>query len=240
MLKVSNAQAVHKNEYSGAHVSKPIKVLVVDDHHLVRAGMVRMLSDEDDLDVVGEAESGEEALQLTQELKPDVVLMDVRMPGIGGLEATRKILRLGMATRVIVLTACSDMPYPQRMLDVGASGFITKDSHITEVMQAIRLVHTGKRYISQAVAQEMALGPESSESPFDKLTERELQIALMVIDGIKTADIAARLCVSPKTVNTYRYRLFDKLGIKSNMDLALVAVKFGLITPDENRVARDE
>lgn len=240
MLEKSNVHLARRNSAIGANVSNPVRVMIVDDHHLVRAGMVRMLGDEPDIEIVAEAESGEQALERVTECRPNVILMDVRMPGIGGLEATRKILRLGLDIRIIVLTACSDTPYPQRLLEVGASGFITKESEVSEVILAIRQVAQGKRYISQSVAQEMALSTESNDSPFEKLTERELQIALMVIDGIKTADIATRLCVSPKTVNTYRYRLFEKLGIRNNMDLALVAVKYGLITPDESRILREE
>ena len=224
---------------------KNINILVVDDQHLVRMGLVRMLNDMKGFAVIGEAESGEQAIEEIAQLAkldkmPQVVLMDLRMPGIGGLEATRKLTHRYPDIKVIAVTGCGETPFPQRFMECGAVGFITKDSAIEEVALAIQSVYRGKRYISQEVAQEMALGTvngKSDASPFEQLSERELQIALMVIDGVKTSDIAESLSVSPKTVNTYRYRLFEKLNIKSNMELALLASRHGLI--DRNRIDRD-
>ena len=215
-------------------------IFVVDDQHLVRTGLVRMLSDMSGFSVIGEAESGERALELIAAMAkqgnfPDIVLMDLRMPGIGGLEATRKLVRQLPQIRVIAVTGCDEKPFPQRFLECGASGFITKDAGIDEVVRAIQAVQQGKRYISQQVAQEMAfeaVAPETNAgetSPFARLSERELQIAMMVIDGVKTGDIAIKLHVSPKTINTYRYRLFEKLNINSNMELALLASRYGLL-----------
>jgi len=223
-----------------------INILVVDDQHLVRMGLVRMLDDMKGFTVVGEAESGEQALEEVAQLiklkkMPQVILMDLRMPGIGGLEATRKLTHRYPDIKIIGVTGCSETPFPQRFMECGAVGFITKDSAIEEVALAIQLVHRGKRYISQEVAQEMALSSVNSKqdgSPFEQLSERELQIALMVIDGVKTAEIAERLNVSPKTVNTYRYRFFEKLKITSNMELALLASRHGLI--DKGLIESDE
>lgn len=209
-----------------------IRVLVVDDHDLVRAGITRMLADMDGLKVVGQAESGEEALKKARELKPDVVLMDVKMPGIGGLEATRKLSRSNPDIRVIAVTVCEDDPFPTRLLQAGAAGYLTKGAALEEMIQAIRLVFAGQRYISPQIAQQLALKsfqPQQSGSPFDLLSEREIQIALMIANCEKVQSISDKLCLSPKTVNTYRYRIFEKLSITSDVELALLAVRHGMV-----------
>lgn len=216
-----------------------IKVLVVDDHELVRAGITRMLQDSNDIEVTGEASSGEEAVDRVREVRPDVVLMDIRMPGIGGLEATRRILRIDDEIKVIVVTACADDPYPTRVMQAGAAAYVTKGADLREMIRAIRMAHTGQRYISPEIAQKMAfkqLGDqqEPEQSAFDRLSERELQIAMMIVDCNKVQDISDKLCLSPKTVNSYRYRIFEKLGISSDVELALMAVRVGLL--DANKV----
>jgi len=209
-----------------------IKVLVVDDHDLVRAGISRMLSDETGIEVVGEACSGEDAVGVIKSLHPDIILMDLKMPGIGGLEATRKIKRLNDEIRVIVVTACNDDPYPARVMQSGASAYITKGADIDEMIRAIRVVHSGQRYMSPEIAQKLALKPfdDSEEGTvFDKLSEREMQIATMIVSCIKVQDISDKLCLSPKTVNSYRYRIFEKLGITSDVELTLLAVRHGIL-----------
>lgn len=209
-----------------------IRVLVVDDHDLVRTGITRMLSDIDGLQVVGQAESGEEALKAARDLKPDVVLMDVKMPGIGGLEATRKMLRSHPDVKVVVVTVCEEDPFPTRLLQAGAAGYLTKGAGLTEMVQAIRLVFAGQRYISPQIAQQLALKsfqPQTTSSPFDLLSEREIQIALMIVGCQKVQNISDRLCLSPKTVNTYRYRIFEKLSITSDVELTLLAVRHGMV-----------
>ncbi len=209
-----------------------IKVLVVDDHDLVRTGITRMLSDIDGLEVVGQAESGEESLKKARELKPDVVLMDVKMPGIGGLEATRKMLRSHPEIKVVAVTVCEEDPFPTRLLQAGAAGYMTKGAGLAEMVQAIRLVFAGQRYISPQIAQQLALKsfqPQVNNSPFDLLSEREIQIALMIVGCQKVQTISDKLCLSPKTVNTYRYRIFEKLSIGSDVELALLAVRHGMV-----------
>lgn len=213
-----------------------IDIWVVDDQLLVRTGLTRMLDDMPGMSVTGNYDSGEAVLarieNITEEELPDVVLMDLRMPGIGGLEATRKLTQHFPQVRVVAVTGCDDAPFPQRFLECGASGFVTKDAGIEEVVKAIHAVFLGKRYICDAIAQEIALRvvkPREQVSPFDKLSERELQITLMVIDGMKALEIAEKLHVSPKTINTYRYRVFEKLCINSNMELALLATRYGLL-----------
>lgn len=209
-----------------------IKVLVVDDHDLVRTGITRMLADIDGFQVVGEAESGEQALQRARDLKPDVILMDVKMPGIGGLEATRKLQRSYPEIKVVVVTVHEEDPFPTRLLQAGAAGYLTKGAGLEEMVQAIRLVFAGQRYISPQIAQQMALKPfqpHTSASPFDLLSEREIQIALMIVGCQKVQHISDTLCLSPKTVNTYRYRIFEKLSITSDVELALLAVRHGMV-----------
>lgn len=194
-----------------------------------------MLEDDADIQVIGQAASGEEAVSKVREQQPDVVLMDIRMPGIGGLEATRRILRISDEIKVIAVTACSDDPYPTRVMQAGASAYITKGADMREMIRAIRMAHSGQRYISPEIAQKMALkqlggvDAEPSENLFDRLSERELQIAMMIVDCQKVQDISDKLCLSPKTVNTYRYRIFEKLNISSDVELALLAVRLGLL-----------
>lgn len=217
-----------------------IRVLVVDDHELVRSGITRMLADNPDIQAIGQASSGEDAIEFVRKDRPDIVLMDIRMPGIGGLEATRRILRIDDSIRVIVVTACADDPYPARVMQSGATAYITKGADIQEMVRAIRKAHSGQRYISPEIAQKMALktlGGDREEdgelSRFERLSEREMQIAMMVVDCQKVQDISDKLCLSPKTVNSYRYRIFEKLEISSDVELALMAVRLGLLDADK-------
>ncbi len=211
-----------------------IKVLVVDDHQLVRIGTTRLLEDIEDLCIVGDAESGEQAIDRVRELRPDVVLMDVQMPGIGGLEATRRCLRVDPDLKVIAVTVHEDEPYPTKLLNVGAKGYITKKANVEEMVRAIRAVTGGKRHIGADVAQQLALKPFNGEkaSPFEALSSREMQIALMVIMGLKASTISVRLSLSPKTINSYRYRIFDKLSVANDVGLTKLAIKHGIIDAD--------
>jgi len=216
-------------------------VLVVDDHDLVRTGISRMLADISGLQVIGQADSGEDAIRKARELKPDVVLMDVKMPGIGGLEATRKLLRSYPDLKVIAVTICEEDPFPTRLLQAGAAGYLTKGAALEEMVQAIRMVFGGQRYISPQIAQQLALKsfqPQLSESPFDLLSEREIQIALMIANCQKVQSISDKLCLSPKTVNTYRYRIFEKLSITSDVELALLAVRHGMVDRQKPSIPR--
>ena len=212
-----------------------IKVLVVDDHDLVRTGISRMLSDVPGLSVIGEADSGETAVVRARELKPDVILMDVRMPGIGGLEATRKLVQHDKHIKVIAVTVCDEEPFPTRLMQAGAAGYVTKGAALDEMVTAIRQVHAGLRYISPDIAQQLALKQfnPGGNSPFDCLSEREIQIALMIVNCEKVQSISDKLCLSPKTVNSYRYRIFEKLEISSDVELALMAVRLGLLDADK-------
>lgn len=209
-----------------------VKILVVDDHDLVRMGIVRMLEDVPEFEVIGTAKSGEEAVQLCRTQKPDVVLMDVKMPGMGGVEATRRVLNIDPNIKVVAVTAYDDDLYPERLIKAGALGYITKGADVDEMIGAINSVRKGVHYMSASIAQQLALkrfSGRDSENPFDQLSERELQTAMMIISGSKVPEIAEVFCVSPKTVNSYRYRIFDKLGVTSDVELALLAVRHNLL-----------
>lgn len=208
-----------------------IKLLIVDDHDIVRAGVGRLLGDVSGIDVVGQASSGEEAIQMSKLLKPHVVLMDVKMPGIGGLEATRKMLRNDPNLKVIALTVCGEEPFPSKLLQAGASGYLTKGADLEQMVNAIRTVFAGKRYIGPEIAQQLALKTvtDGEGSPLDLLSERELQVMIMITQGQKVQQISEKLCLSPKTVNSYRYRLFDKLGVASDVELTHFAIRHGVL-----------
>ncbi|WP_086479402.1 UvrY/SirA/GacA family response regulator transcription factor [Oceanospirillum sanctuarii] len=208
-----------------------VKLLIVDDHHIVRAAVSKMLADEEWIEIAGEAGSGEEAVAMARELEPDVVLMDIKMQGIGGLEATRKIVRMLPDCKVIALSALIEETFATRALEVGASGYLSKGTDPAEMVNAIRQVHHGQRYLSSEIAQKVALSRMSpgNENPFDGLSDRELQIALMVVNCQKVSDISDKLFLSPKTVNTYRYRIFDKLQVSSDVELTHLAIRHKMI-----------
>lgn len=210
-----------------------IKILVVDDHGLVRMGITRMLADVKEFDVAGEAQSGEEAVRLARTVKPQVVLMDVKMPGIGGVEATKKLIAMDPQIKIIAVTAYDDDLYPERLMKAGALGYITKGASLDEMIKAINSVIKGKPYMSSEIAQQLALkkfsGKGEGESPFECLSERELQTAIHIANGHKVQEIANIFCVSPKTVNSYRYRIFDKLKVNSDVELALLAVRYNML-----------
>src|SRR3989338_5699611 len=212
-----------------------IEVLLVDDHDLVRTGFKRMLSDVSGVKVVGEASNGEDAIKLGRELKPNVVLMDVKMPGIGGFEATRKLVRLDPDIKVLVISTCDNDVYPSRLLQIGAAGYLTKGASMEEMVKAIKAVHMGQRYISPQIANRLAFRhvTDKEETPFDALSERELQVMIMITKGIKVNVIAEKLHLSPKTVNSYRYRIFEKLSVKNDVELTLLAIRYGIIEPEE-------
>ena len=208
-----------------------INVLLVDDHDLVRAGIRKILDDVSGIKVVGEANSGEEAVKVARKLRPHVVLMDVKMPGIGGFEATRKLVRIDPDMKVLVLTICDNELYPARLLQAGAAGYITKGASMEEMVRAIKAIHAGQRYISSEIANRLAFRhvADKEESLFDLLSERELQVMMMITRGTNVQIIAESLHLSAKTVNSYRYRIFKKLKVKNDVELTLLAIKNGIV-----------
>ena len=210
-----------------------IRTLITDDHEMFRCGLGRLLADVTAIDIVGHAGSGEESVELCRELVPDVVLMDLVMPGIGGLEATRRIMRLEEDIRVVILTGYAEEPFPRQALKAGACGYVTKSSSLEQLVTAIRRAFAGQRYVSTDVAQQLALQSfEDREGcPFENLSSREMQVTLMVVNCQRVQDISSNLHLSPKTVNSYRYRIFEKLNVSSDVELTLLAVKHGMINP---------
>jgi two-component system invasion response regulator UvrY len=209
-----------------------IKVLIVDDHSLFRAGILRILADQDLIEVVGEAENGEEALRAAKRLTPDIVLMDVNMPGgMGGIEATRRLGRAAPEARVIALTMLGEEPFPTQLLEAGAMGYLTKGCTPEELVKAVRAVASGRHYVGAEVAQaHMLAGIEKhAASPFAELSSRELQVAMMILDGQRTQGISDALSLSPKTVSTYRQRIYEKLGVSTDVELTRLAVRHGII-----------
>jgi DNA-binding NarL/FixJ family response regulator len=209
-----------------------IRVFVVDDHMLVRTGVRMILSGETDIEVVGEAGSGEEALPQIRRLKPDIVLCDLHLPGVSGLEITERIARGGRGPRVVIVSVLEDGPLPRRLLEAGACGYVGKGGDAAELLRAIRDVSRGKRYLASSVAQALALsGLESGACPFDLLSRREMEVALLLAQGMRQETIARRLSLSAKTINTHKSRLFEKLKIGDSIALARLVTRYGLADP---------
>ena len=206
-----------------------IKVLLVDDHQLIRVGMRKIIEAEAGIVIAGEANSGEEALDLAKTERPDIVLLDINMPGMNGVEATRRLARLPNAPKIIIVSVHTQDPIPTRLLEAGAAGYLSKEAAAEEIIAALKTVAKGKRYLSADVAREIALAQAGGESPLASLSEREMEVLLLVADGRNIAEISERLHVSPKTVSTYRYRLFDKLGVDNDVELARYALRHGLL-----------
>lgn len=206
-----------------------INILLVDDHDLVRTGIRKILDDESGLKVIDEVESGEAAIKFCKKTEPDIILMDIDMPGIGGLEATKKICKICPDTKIVMLTAQSDEIYPAKVMKLGAAGFLTKGTPVREMVNAIRAVHCGQRYLSPEIAKKLASEKTQSENPFSGLSERELQIMFMITRGEKVTDISGVLNLSSKTVNSYRYRMFEKLNISNDVELTHLALQHGII-----------
>ncbi|MBL4581817.1 MAG: response regulator [Gammaproteobacteria bacterium] len=225
-----------------------MSILLVDDHELVREGVARLLSDAPDMVVIGQLSSGEEVLEYLSHSAPsdlnsnnnyyeniyetpDIILLDARMPGLGGIEATREILKQSPDSKVVAMSSVASGVIPSQMLRSGAKGFITKSVPVEELLKAIRVVNNGDHYVTPSVATRLAVDPFGDDGGgglFDKLSRRELQIAQMLTDGKKVSQISTYLELSPKTVYSYRYRIFEKLGIRSDVELTILAVKHGL------------
>ncbi len=208
-----------------------ISVLLTDDHELVRTGIRRLLEDSKQVEIVGEADCGEDSLQLAQSLKPDVILMDVNMPGIGGVEACRRILQRNPKQKIIVLTVHNEQTFPKRLLEIGAKGYLTKECGVDEMIKAIKQVNSGGSYIASSIAQQLALSllPGNDVNPIDRLSRREFQVMLMISQGLTNVEISDKLCLSPKTISTYRLRVLEKLNAHNEVDLIKIAVEQGMV-----------
>lgn len=212
-----------------------INVLLVDDHHLVRVGINKILTSIKGLNVVGECETGEEAIKFCRKHEPDVLLMDMDMPGMGGLEATKKIIRFAPDVKIIVLTAHTEDPFPSKVMQMGAAGYLTKEAGPDEMVNAIRAVNSGQRYLPSDIAQKMALSQfqSSEDNPFNALSDRELQIMIMITRGDKVPNISEHLNLSTKTINSYRYRMFEKLDVSNDVELTHLAIRHGMLKTEK-------
>lgn len=207
-------------------------IFLVDDHDLFRTGMQSILEQRDEFTVVGQAPNGEEAIRQLAQMVPDVVMMDVNMPGMGGIEATRRLVRQHPDLRIIAVTSLSEDPFPHQLLDAGAKGYLTKGCPADEMFMAIQKVMTGLHYLSSEIAQKLSLASfvrHGEVSPLSKLSAREMQVMRMVTAGKSTKQISEELHLSAKTVSTYRYRLYEKLEVENDVQLTHFSYRHGLI-----------
>ena len=209
-----------------------INVMLVDDHAVVRMGFKMLLESASEIRVIAEAENGEAGIKGYMEHKPDVVVMDITMPGIGGMEAIERILAKDSNAKILVLSAHEDSVHPKRVLNAGAMGYLTKRSAAEELIKAIRTVAGGKKYIEASVAQQMAIQQLSGEqNPVDVLSEREFEVFMSLAKGKTTNEIAETLFLSPRTVGTHLYNIKQKLNANNSAEIALIAMRSGLIDP---------
>jgi len=208
-----------------------MRVVLIDDHELVRTGFRMILGQQPDIEIVGEAPDGERGLALLRTLAPDIALVDVHMPGVSGIEVTERARRLKLPTRIVIVSMVSEPPFPKRLLEAGASGYLSKTCTASELLRAVRQIGDGRRYIAPEIAEAMALATLGGHpsSPFEQLSSRELEVALLLARGLAMAIIAVRLNLSPKTVATYKYRLFEKLAIDNSVTLSHLAHVHGLL-----------
>lgn len=213
----------------------PIRILLVDDHGVLRAGLRALLDGEADMEVVGEAGSGEEGLEKVGELNPDIVVMDLSMPGIGGLEATGRIAEQEQDTRVLVLTMHAEDEYLLPVLEAGGSGYVRKTSADEDLVRAIRTVARGEVFLYPSAAKLLLRGykekEEGGEDPLEPLSDRERDVLGMTAEGFSSREIGEKLFISPKTVDTYRSRIMKKLNLTHRSELVRFALETGLLTP---------
>lgn len=213
-------------------MSSPIKVLLVDDHAVVRMGFKMLLESAEDIKVIAEAESGEQGVKFYVEHQPDVVVMDITMPGIGGLEAIDRIIAKDNSAKILVLSAHEDSVHPKRVLNAGAMGYLTKRSAAEELIKAIRMVAGRKMYLEANIAQQMAIQQLNGEkNPVDVLSDREFEVFMSLAKGQTTNEIADILSLSPRTVGTHLYNIKQKLNANNSAEIALIAMRSGLIDP---------
>lgn len=209
-----------------------IKVMLVDDHAVVRMGFKLLLQGSPDIEVIGEAQSGEEAVRLFQALAPDVLVMDISMPGIGGLEAIDRVLAKDPQQKILVLSAHEDVMHARRVLKAGAAGYLTKRSAAEVLMEAIRAVHKGQLYLEPQIAQAMAMEQVSgSKNPVDALSEKEFKVFIELAKGKSVQDIADVMSLSPRTIGTHLYNIKQKLDAANSAELAIIAIRAGLLEP---------
>lgn len=214
-------------------MAEMIDILLVDDHAMFRAGIKALIEAEDRLRVVGEAADGDEAVDRVRELKPDIVIMDLSMPGANGLEATRRISALGLNTSVLVLTVHAEEEYLVPVVEAGASGYLTKTSADTDLLEAIRIVARGQVFLPPKAATLLLKRYKDAEGEdsagLRDLSSREQEVLALTAEGFSSREIGLKLFISPKTVDTYRARIMDKLGLTHRSELVRFALRVGLL-----------
>ena len=209
-----------------------ISVILADDHAVVRMGFKLLLQDTKDITVVGEAESGEEVIKLLNTLTADIIVMDLSMPGIGGLETISRVVSRAKSPKILILSAHEDAIHPKRSLKAGANGYLSKRGAPEELIKAIRQIHSGNMYIEPSIAQKVAMSQMGGEtSPVEILSEREFDVFMALASGKTVNQIAETLHLSPRTVGTHLYNIKQKLNASNQTELALIAIKSGLINP---------
>ena len=209
-----------------------INVLLVDDHSVVRMGFKMLIENESDMAVICEAESGELGITAFKEHKPSIVIMDITMPGMGGLDAIERIIAFDKKAKILVLSAHEDSVHPKRALSAGALGYLTKRSAAEELIKAIRSVNSGTKYLESVIAQQMAITQISGENnPVEILSDREFEVFMDLAKGKSTNEIADTMCLSPRTVGTHLYNIKQKLNANNSAEIALIAIRCGLLEP---------
>ncbi|HSM92383.1 MAG TPA: response regulator transcription factor [Anaeromyxobacteraceae bacterium] len=214
-----------------------IRVLLADDHAILREGVRALLAPHADVEVVGEASDGKQAIEQVEKLDPDVVVMDITMPGLGGIEATIELKKLGKRAKVLVLSQYEDREYVRRLLKVGVSGYILKKSAGAELVNAIRAVHRGGLVLDPEVArvamEESASTAPGGSDPYEALTDREKQVLKLVAEGCSNKEVAETLGISVKTAMSHREKVMEKLGVHNRTELVRFAIKRGVIRVDD-------
>jgi two-component system response regulator NreC len=215
-------------------MSDLIRILLVDDHAILRSGLSALLELEPDLEVVGEASSGEEALERVKALRPQVIIMDIDMPGMGGLEATRQIQALELGTKVLVLTSHAESDYLLPVLEAGGSGYVQKTKADEDLIAAIRVVSRDEVFLYPSATKLLLKGYRMAEedgeaNPLEELSEREREVLALTAEGFSSSEVGKKLFLSPKTVDTYRARLMQKLGLSHRSELVRLALKTGVL-----------
>lgn len=212
-----------------------IKLVVADDHAIMLEGLSTLISSQEGFDVIGQARNGVDAVKLAKTLRPDVVIMDIGMPDLDGIDATRIISEECPDTKVIALSVHSEHGFVTEMFRAGALGYLLKESALSELLEAIRAVHSGKKYLSDSIVDivvgDVGRTQDNGESAFDSLTQREKEVLQMMLEGQNAKEIAFELEVSPKTVLAHRQQIMSKLGVDNLIDLTKLAIKHGLILP---------
>ena len=216
-------------KYMSKSKSKPITVLLVDDHQIVRVGFRRLIETTSDIRVLAEAQSGEESYQLVNDLRPNIIIMDINMPGIGGLEAIGRLRKRNVKEKIIALTVHETEPFPSRVLAAGAQGYLSKRCAPQELIQAIRKVYRGETFVTNQVMREINKTPGNDEAAINKLTPREFQVFSLLAEGRTAVEIGHDMNLSHKTIHSHRSNIMKKLKLETSFSIVQFAILQGIV-----------